>query len=111
RILEVAPNGVDHIVEVSPAVNAALDVEVLANHGVVAYYANDKGDSFSIPIIASFAKNARWQGALGYTVGREALDAAAEDVTAALRDGALPVGADAGLPLTWFDLEDTAAAH
>lgn len=111
RILEVAPSGVDHIVEVSPAVNAALDVAVLANHGSVAFYANDKGESFTVPIIASFAKNARWQGLLMYTVGEDALAAAVEDITAALQDDALPVGEAAGLPLTWFPLEQTAAAH
>lgn len=111
RIREVAPAGVDHIVEVSLAMNAALDIEVLANHGSIAFYANDKGDAFAAPIVASFAKNARWQGLLLYTVGDEAIAAAAEDVTAALEAGALPVGAEAGLPLTWFPLEDTAAAH
>jgi NADPH2:quinone reductase len=42
-ILAVAPDGVDHVVEVSPGTNAALDVEVLANHGSVGYYANDGG--------------------------------------------------------------------
>jgi len=36
---------------------------------------------------------------------------AAEDITAALEAGALPVGAEAGLPLTWFPLEKTASAH
>lgn len=111
RILSLAPEGVDHIVEVSPSVNAALDVAVLANHGSIAYYATDKGETFTAPIVASFAKNARWQGLLLYTVGDEAISAAAEDITAALVDGALPVGEDAGLPLTWYPLEDTAAAH
>lgn len=111
QILSAAPAGVDHIVEVSPAVNAALDIEVLANHGSIAYYANDKGETFTAPIMASFAKNARWQGLLLYTVGEEALNAAVDDITAALKDGALPVGAVAGLPLTWFPLEETAAAH
>ncbi|PPF46819.1 NADPH:quinone reductase [Pseudoclavibacter sp. AY1F1] len=111
RIKDIAPNGVDHIVEVSPTQNAALDVEVIANHGSIAYYANNNGDDFSVPIIPSFAKNVRWQGLLLYTVGPDALHAAAEDVTAALVDGALPVGESAGLPITWFPLEDTAAAH
>lgn len=59
----------------------------------------------------SFVKNTRWQGVLGYTVGQAAWDAAAEDITAALEDGALPVGEDAGPPLTWFPLAETAAAH
>ena len=111
RIREIAPDGVDHVVEVAPAQNADLDVEVIANHGSIAYYANNNGDEFTAPIIASFAKNVRWQGLLLYTVGQEALDAAAEDITAALRDGVLPVGEGAGLPLTWFPLEETAAAH
>ncbi|MCR2810775.1 MULTISPECIES: NADPH:quinone reductase [unclassified Microbacterium] len=111
HVLSVAPRGVDHIVEVAPAQNAALDVEVLANHGSIAYYANNNGDEFSVPIATSFAKNARWQGLLLYTVGPEALAVAAEDITAALEAGALPVGEEAGLPLTWFSLEDTASAH
>ncbi|PPF20015.1 NADPH:quinone reductase [Rathayibacter sp. AY1A7] len=111
RIRELAPQGVQHVVEVAPAQNAALDVEVLANHGSIGYYANNNGDEFTVPIVASFAKNARWQGLLLYTVGEEALQAAAEDITAALADGALPVGEEAGLPLTWFPLEETAAAH
>jgi len=84
---------------------------VLANHGSIGYYANNNGDEFTVPIVASFAKNARWQGLLLYTVGDEALRAAAEDITAALVDGALPVGEEAGLPITWFPLEQTAAAH
>ncbi len=111
RILEAAPRGVDHIVEVSPAVNAALDVAVLANHGSIAYYANDKGESFTAPIMASFAKNARWQGILLYTVDGAAVTAAAEDITAALGENALPVGEEAGLPLTWFTLDEAGAAH
>lgn len=111
RIREIAPDGVHQVVEVAPAQNAALDVEVLANHGSIAYYANNNGDDFTAPIIASFAKNVRWQGLLLYTVGTEPLLAAAEDITAALRDGALPVGESAGLPLHWFPLEETAAAH
>jgi NADPH2:quinone reductase len=111
RILEIAPNGVDHVVEVSLAQNASLDVAVLANHGSIAYYADNNGDDFTAPIAASFAKNARWQGLLLYTVGDEPLRAAAADITAALEAGALPVGATAGLPLTWYSLEETAAAH
>ena len=111
KIVSIAPDGVHYIVEVAPAQNAALDVEVIANHGSIAYYANNNGDEFTVPIVSSFAKNIRWQGLLLYTVGAEALAAAAEDITAALRAGALPVGEGAGLPLTWYSLEDTASAH
>ena len=111
RILAVAPAGVDQIVEVSPAVNAPLDLAVIANHGSIGYYANDKGESVTIPIMTTFAKNVRWQGLLLYTVGEEALQSAVEDITAALVDGALPVGDEVGLPITWFPLADTGAAH
>lgn len=111
QIRALAPNGVDHIVEVSLADNAALDAQVIANHGVIAYYADNGGDQATIDIRFTFAKNVRLQGLLLYTVGDEALRAAAEDITAALEDGALPVGVASGLPLTWFSLEDTAAAH
>ncbi|NUR91850.1 MAG: NADPH:quinone reductase, partial [Nonomuraea sp.] len=37
--------------------------------------------------------------------------AAVEDVGAALRDGALPVGEEHGLPLVRFPLDRTADAH
>jgi NADPH2:quinone reductase len=59
----------------------------------------------------TFAKNVRMQGLLLYTVGEAALSAAVEDITAALHDGALPVGEAAGLPLIWFPLDETANAH
>ncbi|MET0446807.1 MAG: NADPH:quinone reductase [Aeromicrobium sp.] len=111
QIQALAPNGVDQIVDVAPAQNAALDVQVVANYGSIAYFANNNGEEFSVPIVASFAKNVRWQGLLLYTVGPEPLAVAAEDITKALEDGALPVGEAAGLPLSWFPLEETAAAH
>lgn len=111
QITAIAPDGVDHVVEVSLARNAALDGQVVANHASIAYYADNGGDQATIPVRPTFAKNVRLQGLLLYTVGDAALTAAAEDITAALRDGALPVGEDAGLPLTWFALEETAGAH
>jgi NADPH:quinone reductase len=111
QIERIAPHGVDQIVEVSLAQNLALDARVIANHGSIAYYADNGGDTAGLPVRPLFAKNTRVQGLLLYTVGEGPLEAAAEDITAALRDGALPVGEPAGLPLTWFPLEETAAAH
>lgn len=111
HIVDVAPDGVDHVVEVAIGANAVMDAAVAANHASISYYADDGGDEFAAPVRSSFAKNLRFQGLLLYTVGDGPLAAAAEDITAALADGALPVGDDAGLPLTWFPLEETAAAH
>lgn len=111
EVHRLAPNGVDHIVEVSLATNIDLDLDVIANHGSIAYYADNGGAEFSAAIRPSFAKNVRLQGLLMYTVGDVALLAAAEDITKALEDGALPVGERSGLPLVWFPLEEAAAAH
>lgn len=111
QIRAIASDGVDIVVEVSIPQNAALVADVLANHGVVSIYANNGGDEAPLPIRPNMSINARYQFLLLYTIGDEALSAAAEDITAALRDGVLPVGDDAGLPLTRFALEDTAAAH
>lgn len=111
RVAEIAPAGVDQIVEVSIATNIEADIRMAALHAVVAYYADDNGSSFTASIRPAFAKNLRIQGVLLYTVGEDAFRTAAADITAALLDGALPVGEEHGLPLTWFDLADTAAAH
>ena len=46
-----------------------------------------------------------------YTAGPEVRAAAAEDVAAAVRAGALPVGEEHGLPLVRFPLDRTADAH
>jgi NADPH2:quinone reductase len=111
QIRAIAPDGVHIVVEVSIPANADLDAAVLANHGVVSMYADNGGDAASIPVRPNMGINARYQFLLLYTIGDAALAAAAEDVTAALRDGVLPVGEDAGLPLLRFPLEETAAAH
>ena len=110
-VLAVAPDGVDIVVEVAPAQNAGLNLAVLANHGTVAYYADNGGGEVTLPVRDHFARNIRYQGLLLYTVGEDALAVAAEDITAALRDGALGVGEEHGLPLTRFPLEQTADAH
>lgn len=111
EIKRLAPRGVDLVVEVAPGPNAALDLAVLANHGTLAIYANNGGDTVSFDVRPFFARNLRVQGLLLYTVGEDALAVAAEDITAALRDEALHVGESTGLPLTRFPLERTAEAH
>jgi NADPH2:quinone reductase len=110
-IRATAPDGVDVVVEVSPARNAALNAAVLANQGSVAVYATDGGAEMNLDVRTHFALNIRYQFLLLYTMGTDAIAAAVADVTAALRDGALPVGEDAGLPITRFALDRTAAAH
>jgi NADPH2:quinone reductase len=112
EVKKIAPHGVDAIVEVNAPVNAAIDAQVLAMHGAVAMYADDDGAEVTIPAMRSqMTLNARWQFVLVYTEPRRAKEIAVEDVNAAVLDGAVRVGDDAGLPLHVFPLAETAAAH
>jgi NADPH2:quinone reductase len=111
EIRRIAPDGVDQIVEVAPVQNADLDLAVIRNRGSVAVYANNGGDQLPLDIRRHFSLNIRYQFVLLYTVGMAAVHAAAEDINAAITDGALPVGEAAGLPLHRYSLADTAAAH
>jgi NADPH:quinone reductase len=111
EVRKIAPKGVDAIVEVNPAVNAAVDAQVLALHGAVAMYADDAGAEVTIPVRSQMQLNARWQFVLLYTEPTRAKELAVEDVNAAVLDGAIRVGREAGLPLHIFPLEQTAQAH
>ncbi|MBC7725283.1 MAG: NADPH:quinone reductase [Burkholderiaceae bacterium] len=111
EIRAIAPDGVDLVVEVSPTQNAELNVRVVRNRASIAVYANNGGDELTLDVRTHFSLNIRYQFLLLYTVGQAEIEAAAADITQALADGALPVGADVGLPLHWFELTDTAAAH
>ena len=109
RIRALAPDGVDTIVEVAVADNAPLDAAVLKPAGTIAIYAANPGDEFRVDVRAFMGLNARLQFVLLYTIPPAAIDAAVEDVNAALAE--LPVGEEAGLPVHRFPLERTADAH
>jgi NADPH2:quinone reductase len=109
-IRAVAPSGVDVVVEVAPEVNADLDAEVLAPNGTVAVYADDGGSDLPLSWLL-MQKNVAYAFVLVYTVSDEAKDHAVEDVCAAVADGALPVGDEAGLPLHRFPLARAGEAH
>ena len=111
RIREIAPDGIDIVVEVAPAQNAELNAAVLSTRGVIAIYANNGGDSMTIDIRPNMVLNTRFQFILLYTVGSAALQNAKADVSAAVAAGALRVGESNGLPLHRFSLADTAEAH
>jgi NADPH:quinone reductase len=105
-----ASDGVDLVVEVAPGVNAALDAAVLASNGTVAVYAVDGGGElpFSWPLMQ---RNIAYRFVLVYTVPAQAKGQAVTEVAAAVADGALPVGDEAGLPLHRYPLEEAAGAH
>jgi NADPH:quinone reductase len=111
EVRRIAPKGVDAVVEVSAAVNAAVDAQVIGVHGAVAMYADDGGAEVTVPVRAQMGPNARWQFVLVYTEPERAKALGIEDVATAVADGALRVGEDAGLPLHVFPLAETAGAH
>ncbi|MGK5684110.1 NADPH:quinone reductase [Actinoplanes sp. URMC 104] len=107
----IAPDGVDIVAEVALGANLALDLAVLRTRGVIATYANDGGKPVQLDVRQNMMLNTRFQFLVLYTLGSRALTAGAEDVAAAVADGALPVGEEHGLPLVRFPLERTADAH
>jgi NADPH2:quinone reductase len=111
EVRKVAPKGVDTIVEVSAAVNAMTDAQVIGMHGAVAMYADDGGAEVTVPVRLQMGPNARWQFVLVYTEPARAKEIGVEDVNAAVLDGAIRVGREAGLPLHVFPLDRTAQAH
>jgi NADPH:quinone reductase len=111
EVRKIAPKGVDAVVEVNAAQNAGVDARVVAQHGAVAIYAGTGDDSATVPIRSQMTANARWQFVLVYTEPRRAKDIGVEDVNAAVLDGAIRVGEDAGLPLHVYPLAETPAAH
>lgn len=106
-----APDGVDIIVEVAPAVNAELDAAVAGPDAVISVYATDGGNTIAVPVFPMMKNNIRYQFVLVYTLTQAAKDNAIADVSAAVEAGALRVGEDAGLPLRHYPLERTADAH
>jgi NADPH:quinone reductase len=111
EVRKIAPAGVDAIVEVAPAQNAGADAQVIGLHGSVAIYANNGGDEVTLPVRLQMTANARWQFVFVYTEPERAKALGVEDVAAAVADGALRVGDEAGLPLHVFPLAEATAAH
>jgi NADPH:quinone reductase len=110
-IRAIAPDGVDLIVEVSPAQNNALNLAVARNGATIAIYANNGGSELSVPVRPAIALNLRYQFLLLYTLHPGLLAAAAEDVTAAITAGALRAGEAVGCALHHYPLQETPTAH
>jgi NADPH2:quinone reductase len=105
QLRAAAPEGVSRIVELALGPNLALDLAVVAPHGVIATYAADQ-PSAEVPVRALMTPNLTLRFVLVYTIPRPALRAAVDGVCQALAVGALTT-----LPVHRFVLEQTAAAH
>lgn len=105
RIREVAPNGVDHIVEVAFGANISTDIEVLAQGGSIATYASDvlKPEIPYWPLVFS---NARV-----FFIGSDDVPIKAKIEAARTINQALEAGWQ-GLEIAErFSLDEIAAAH
>jgi NADPH2:quinone reductase len=101
-----APDGVDRVVEVAPAVNLPLDLAVCAPSATIASYATDGGEEATLPVAPLMRANTTLRFVLVYTMHAEALRQAVAEVGAALREGALTA-----LPVHRYGLHDIADAH
>ncbi len=97
--------GVDRVVELALGANLQLDLDVIAPHGQIVTYAAEPRDPV-LPVRACMTANVTLRFVLLYGVPPAALEQAAQDITAALADGAL-----SELPVTRFGLEDIVAAQ
>jgi NADPH2:quinone reductase len=104
RIRELAPDGVDRVVEVALTANLDLDLAVGSTHVVT--YAGTPEDAVEVPVRRLMAANAVLRFVLVYTIPRDALRRAVADVSHAVRGGALTT-----LPLHRFPLARAADAH
>jgi NADPH:quinone reductase len=111
ELLRQHPGGVDIVVEVNLRANVEQDLAVLANDGVITVYASDDRDTIAVPTRTAMMKNARLQYILTYLTDPHAKMASVRAVNAAIADGAMEVGDQAGLPLHRYPLERTADAH
>jgi NADPH2:quinone reductase len=99
-----APDGVDCVVEVAPAANAALDLAVVAPHAVIAAYATD--GELRLPTAALLHANLTVRFLRIYDTPPTQLTRHIAGVAAAVAAGALTP-----LPIHRFRLDDVAAAH
>lgn len=104
RVREAAPEGVDRVVEVALDRNLALDVAVCAPHAVISSYTDGEPDRLQAGQL--MARNLVLRFVLVYTMPGNALRTAIQEVSEALRQGALTE-----LPVHRFPLERIAEAH
>jgi len=103
--IRAAAGQVDRIIELALGANLALDLAVIKPASMIVTYAAEPADPV-LPVRAFMTANVTVRFVLLYGVARAALRQAAEDVTAALADGALTE-----LPVHRFGLADIIAAQ
>jgi NADPH:quinone reductase len=107
RVKELAPDGVQIVVEVNTE-NLRTDLDVVAPGGNIAIYV---GGEVSIPSFKAMLKNVSLDFVLTYTTSAEEKDNAVAAVAEAVNTGAFKVGEEFGLPILRYPFERVADAH
>ncbi|GIM93821.1 NADPH:quinone reductase [Paractinoplanes toevensis] len=107
RIKELAPGGVQVVVEVNTE-NLRIDLSVIAPGGNIAIYV---AGEVTIPSFKAMLKNVSLDFVLTYTTSTEEKDNAVAAVAEAVNAGVFKVGEDAGLPILRFPFERVSDAH
>ena len=110
-IRALAPDGVDIVVEVAPAQNLRLDLQVIRPRATIAIYANNGGDEVTLSVRETFSTNARFQWVLLYTVGQAGPARGGRGHHRRPRRRRLRHRRGARPPVHHYPLEQTAAAH
>jgi len=106
QIAAAAGGPISRVIEVAPAANLALDLGVLGGAGSIVSYASDGDGELSTSIRPLMIANVSLRFVFIYTVPAADLEHAVNDVSAALRAGAL-----SALPTHRFSLDEIVAAH
>lgn len=106
RILDIAPDGVDHIIEVDFGANAALDAQVLAIGGRIAAYSSPSDRYPPMPYYELQMRGALIRLVSNVRIPAASIDNAIDAINCGLSAGTLnpPIAAT-------FDLAEIAAAH
>jgi NADPH2:quinone reductase len=106
RAITGADAGVDRVIEVAFGANLATDLSVMKPGGVIATYASDAVPEPAIPFWPMLAKDLTVRFVLVYAMSRDAHDAAAAWIGAALQGGRLKHQIH-----RTYALDEIAAAH
>jgi NADPH:quinone reductase len=106
QLRAAAPDGVHRVVEVAPSANLELNLAGAAPNAVISAYAADASGELRVPVMRLMSANIVLRFVLVYTLPHAAIRAAVDDITAALRAGAISAP-----PFHRFPLARTAGAH
>lgn len=106
---EFSPDGYDLVVDVSPAVNMASNVELCGPRATIALYGREGGDSAEVEFRELQAKNITIRSIRTVDLPTSELGLGASIVTDALKS--IGVGDSCGFPLSIFSLDDIGKAH